>query len=542
MSDLKTVVELCKSSRFSEAKRLCSKLCHGEFSADARAWDLLSKIHLRLGAAFDAESCSRRAIELGHFDAGFHLQLGITLLLQHKDAEAVTVLETAIATKPDLADAYIQLSHIYNRQGAVADSARILERAHIVMPEDVNISCLLAEAKEKSNDVETSLALTEEILAFAPLHPVANIVRARLDFRRGSTAAARTRLAHLVNNVTLGDTNLSHVQYLLGKIYDRLGDYDAAFTAFEAANTATARIHGTTYRGGIMLDRIHRYKGAISKESIRHWRKSSPASTGRDPVFLVSFPRSGTTLTEQILASHSRIVTSDERPLLQQTCERLLSNRKAGAGFPYTLDRLTKSEIAGLRDYYLQLARSSVSTETATKVFIDKLPLNIIEIGIIKRLFSNPRFICLLRHPRDICLSCFMQSFTVNHAMANFFTLEDTARFYAATMNLWLHYNDVFDLDVIQLRYEDLVTNTRPEIGRLLDFLGLDWEDGLLDYRLRGERAVSTPSYQDIGSPIFKRAINRWKSYEDKLSRVESILDPFIKQFGYQECTLDPSD
>jgi hypothetical protein len=173
-------------------------------------------------------------------------------------------------------------------------------------------------------------------------------------------------------------------------------------------------------------------------------------------------------------------------------------------------------------------------------LLIDKLPLNVIHCGLIHRLFPEAKLILAARHPCDVCLSCFMQTFKPNAAMASCFRLEDTAALYDAAMRLWRQYTRVLALDYHVVKYERLVDDFEGEARRLLEFLDIPWHDAVLDHAqgaLRRGR-ISTPSYHQVARPVYRRACHRWRKYERHLTPILDTLEPHIRWLGYN----DPAD
>jgi len=171
------------------------------------------------------------------------------------------------------------------------------------------------------------------------------------------------------------------------------------------------------------------------------------------------------------------------------------------------------------------------------KILLDKLPLHIIDMPFIHRVFPDAKFIFMLRHPMDSILSCFMQDFQLNGAMANFLHLEDAAKFYDTVMRLWRQSVELMPVNYHIARYENLVANFNGETQRLLDFLGLPWEESLLDYqkKARSRKMINTPSYNQVSEPIYSRAVYRWQRYEVFLAPILPIIDPWVEYFGYKE-------
>jgi hypothetical protein len=203
-----------------------------------------------------------------------------------------------------------------------------------------------------------------------------------------------------------------------------------------------------------------------------------------------------------------------------------------------TVDLLTDlddKQIVELREVYFEELNSHVEPDGSHKLVIDKLPLNIIDAGLIHRVFPGSKFILALRHPYDCVLSCFMQNFQLNDAMANFLTLQQSASLYDAVMSLWVHYNNALDLDAGVLRYEDIVQDLQGAAEPLLNFLGLAWHDHLLDFQQTAlsRETITTPSYNQVTQSLYTQAIGRWKNYQDQIKGIVPLLEPWAKSFGY---------
>ena len=237
---------------------------------------------------------------------------------------------------------------------------------------------------------------------------------------------------------------------------------------------------------------------------------------------------------EQILESHPHLTGSREEPLLTRLLDSTATLIGRPFAYPEGLDGLAPAELHTLRAEYWRLARQQVGPEVDTRRLVDKLPLNIIELGFIHRLFPDAKIIVALRDPRDVCLSCYMQSFELNQAMVNFLDLEGTTRLYAAVMDLWRHYRALPELDTFVYRYEDLIDDVEAMARRLLEFLGEPWDPTVLRYHeIARKRYANTPSYQNVTLPIYRKAIGRWRSYAEQLAPHLNVLQPFLEEFGY---------
>ena len=247
---------------------------------------------------------------------------------------------------------------------------------------------------------------------------------------------------------------------------------------------------------------------------------------------MVGFPRSGTTLLDTILRSHSSIEVIEEQPLV----ERMVKNLGSLSQYNFNnLKKISKKQINNIKDIYLKELQIYAYKKNNKKILIDKLPLNLIYIGEILEVFPNSKFIFSLRHPCDCVLSCFMQNFKMNNAMANFLKIEDSAKLYNSVMKLWETYISNLNPNYIEVKYEDLVNDFNDTILSILKFLKLPWDDSVLKFNktAKDRFQIKTPSYDQVIRPIYKSATNRWELYEKELSKVYPSLEPWIKKYNY---------
>ena len=200
------------------------------------------------------------------------------------------------------------------------------------------------------------------------------------------------------------------------------------------------------------------------------------------------------------------------------------------------MNDVKEENIKEIRKAYFEDLFSYINQEDKKKIYIDKLPLNIIHIAEILRIFPNAKFIISLRHPCDCVLSCFMQNFKLNESMANFLNLKDTAVTYDLIMNLLKIYKSKFDFNFYEIKYEKLILNLNNEIKNLLNFLELQWDNSILEYQKTAiaRDRIFTPSYDQVIKPLYTKSSGRWMKYKNKLSNVYPILEPWIKELKYE--------
>jgi tetratricopeptide (TPR) repeat protein len=473
-----------------------------------------------------------RAIAIRPDYANAHNSLGLVLDEIGQTAQAIASYGKAITIAPDRPSAHYNLAIALAGAGRIDDAIAAYERAIAIRPDYAEAHNNLTELLEKSNRTEELRRAVRRARQDCPGHPHFALRQAQLLRRDGERAKARAILEPEPPAGT-DPRFMAARAFLLGELCDQLGDTGAAFRRFEEGN----RLRGASPAAREVdparaLRRIDLLESCFTARWIAGW-KPAPADDGRpDPVFLVGFPRSGTTLLDTILLSHECVAVVEEKPMVH-ALRTVLANLPGGD--PDALARLDAAALARLRGAYFAELDRHLSPGERSRIIVDKLPLNIVEAGLIHRAFPEARFVFALRHPCDCVLSCFMRDFRLNDSMANFLSLEDGARFYDRVMGLWQHYREVLPLKVHTVGYESLVTAFEETLAPVLDFLGLGWDEAVRDHAqtalARGR--ISTPSYQQVTRPLYTEASGRWRRYGDHLEPVLAILMPWAKRFGY---------
>jgi len=446
-------------------------------------------------------------------------------------SQAILWFQKALELKPTFTDVWRNLANLLSDIGRIEEAIAHYKHALQLQSTHVFTHFCFMECLERAND-DAGFA---EALAFARNHLGTDHFIVRLyegiqHLRAKRYAEARSTLEQVQVDPAFLNVEMSR-QSALAKTYDKLGEVDQAMAMFARANQTCAHIAPTgtadkkQYLGHIAVRQ--RY---FTAENIARWRHL-PTPERKVPVFLVGFPRSGTTLLDTILLSHPDIEVHEEEPMVREMIRTLFN---AGGMDMRTLETASDETIAAARaTYFTELDRISSGTKS---LVIDKMPLNLVEAGIIHRIFPDARFILALRHPCDCVLSCFMQHFHLNNAMANFLTLEDSATLYHQAMQLWHTYATLLPLKVQTLKYEDLTCDVESTIRPLCDFLDIPWNEAMLRHTEtamdRGK--INTPSYHQVTQPIYRDAAGRWKKYETHLQPSMHLLAPWIRHWGYE--------
>lgn len=461
--------------------------------------------------------------------------LGLCLIQLGETNRGLDELRRAVSLAPgELACINHLIVNLFNL-GKVEESLEWAKKAVTMGSEGAKTNVLLANCYEKLHRLDEALEANRLAQMANPGVSYLKLQQAKLHARKGDHARARDILQEAIRASGLDPMVRSQMLGELGRVLDKLDNHAEAYEAFSQSGVEATRSPETQkfklgYRPGL----IKAYTEGLSSERLRKWKADDIGDDGWTPVFLVGFPRSGTTMTEQILAAHSGIITMEERPFVEQVRYEWARIVGANPDFGWMADQLDAGAILQLRKFYRKKVEIDRGAPIGSATLIDKLPLNIMHIGLINLVFPDAKVIVSIRDPRDACISCFMQDFELNSAMIHFLSLEQTVEFYTQVMGAWLHFRDIISVSHLAIRYEDIVRDLEHEAQRLIDYLGLDWEPGILKFHQKAEkRVIQTPSYTAVTEPVHTRAIGRWKNYRQQFDPLMPSLEPYVKAFGY---------
>lgn len=458
-----------------------------------------------LGARFEirrAEAMLDRIVKLaGQQPELLHLA-GQSYRMIFRPERAIECLERVIRLTKQIPDAYLELAVLYERR----------------------------------HQVDEAFGLIEECLRAAPDYLEARLFKARLLRRLKDEPASESVLVALAANEQAQPELRAQAWAELAQLRDRHEDYEAAMAAMvKSKELLLAKEGGVLVHAEGVMGHLRALVDSLTPGHFERWRAQAQAFDPRQVAVLTGFPRSGTTLLEQVLDTHSGLVSSDEReafardifPGLWQTPETPLPT-------PAALDATPLERLRWLRQRYLAYMEAALNQPIANRVHLDKNPTLTVVLAGLLRLFPETRCLVALRDPRDVVISCFMQYLPLNANSVYFLTLERAARRYANDVQIWLKLRDKIASPWLEVRYEDMVRSLEPQARRALEFLGLPWEPQVLAYRERSkERAVASPTYEAVSQPLYTRAIGRWRHYEKHLGPGLPLLEPALRALGY---------
>ncbi len=419
------------------------------------------------------------------------------------------------------------LTRLRRRPEAIGHYQAILK----LQPGNAQVAANLASLLERENRLDEAESWTGKALLMNPANETAQMTRATLDRRSGKFAEAAQRLRHLIKGVD-HPVNRSIAWNQLGQCLEGQGEWDGAFDAFSESNSIL-KMHSSGAhpdpRGPHGLQTLSRLHTWLQENPMAGWKKPAVDDPG-GLAFLVGFPRSGTTLLDRMLSAHSEIEVLEEKSLFS-----FLHQDWSSPGNLEALAAISDAQIMDARDIYRQeMLRHR--RQPHRPLVIDKLPLNLAYLFLIHRLFPEAPVIFVQRHPLDVCISCYFQAFELEASMAYFLDIEHTAQYYHALMQVAALSMDQVTNPLHCLAYEDLVAAPEDHLRALLNFLSLEWDDSVLEYRQQGgDMASNTPSYQQVSQALYTRSIGRWQHYSKQLESSLPILQPWLSHFGYRE-------
>lgn len=430
-----------------------------------------------------------------------------------------------------------ELSWLLHRVGSPDAGQDLLDRAVARYPDSALLRVRQAVLLERANRIEEARRMIDGLAAIEGLEPALAEDVAALDAtltrREGNLDYAQRMTEELVAKAS-NPKVLESLYFSLGRQLDAQGDAAGAMDVLERAHACQSEIltrkAPDLFRQGeepLVLTRF-----PLTAAHLAGWPVQTDGPTReRSPVFVVGFPRSGTTLLETMLDAHSGLACMDERAFLQDALDSMSAS---GLMYPEDLGKLDAADHAAMRARYDKLVAECVTLSDGQRL-VDKNPLNLLKLPLIRRLWPNAQIILALRHPCDVVLSNYMQHFVSPMFTVMCRTLESTARSYANALSFWHSQQSLLAADVLTVRYENLVVDVESNARRIVDFLQLPWEDAVVrvDEHARKRGFISTPSYTQVVQPVYSRSVERWRAYAPWFGEALPHLRPHAERYGY---------
>ena len=498
----------------------------------------LAHQHYKKNNFLSAEKLYKEILELNANDVSTLNNLGNALKELKKYKEAIFYYEKALKIKPQDIITNYNYGLLFYELGEFYKSASFYEKIVKIDPKHIQSYNNLMDIYEKINNHEKLKKVVVDVKIFLKNNPIIKLYEGILLYKNEKFTEAINSLGSFLLDVNKIQQDRFRILTLgkcyetLGKCYDLTKNAEKAFDCFIKTNNISFQLKSNNVNKNFFIKEIENRKKFFSKIEKEKWSHLGAFDARSDPIFMIGFPRSGTTLLDTILRSHPSIEVIEEKPIVLNLINSL---HELQNGDLEGLKKIRKNEIQKIRKVYFDSLESEIKNIDNSKIYIDKFPLNIIYVGEIFRIFPKAKFIISLRHPCDCVLSSFMQTFRINNAMANFLNLEDSAKLYDLVMKLWIQYTSIFPINYHEVRYENLVENLETTVRPLLKFLELPWHDSVFEFYKTAKKGpqIKTPSYDQVIKPIYSEASGRWKMYKKQITNIYPILEPWIKKFNY---------
>jgi tetratricopeptide (TPR) repeat protein len=528
METLRMVLSLAQNRDFVRAADLAEQTLASGFEHPM----LLNVAATRLeqqGKYQQALQLLERAVAIAPKDVGARNALGLCLQRLDRPAEALVHIDELLQQHADLPFAHASKGNALIALGSLGRAKQSHLRAIELDPDNFTSAAALASIATHRGQHEEARAWAERALKVAPGFPDAVLSLAAADLAAGDMDSAERRLRFLIMDSRAGPSDRARATGLLADVLDAERRYAEAFEAYEACNQALRQIY-RRYASSNVLGYTRALTAAVEKIDADQWHippAADPEAAGH--VFLMGFPRSGTTLLEVVLDGNPRVVSLEEHELL---ADGVLAFMREPVNL-LPLARADGQAVGDLRQAYWRRVRAA-GVDVAGKVFVDKHPLNSMKLPLIAKLFPDAKILFAVRDPRDVILSCFRRRFKMNPSMYELLTLPGAAAFYAAVMTFADTVQRSLPLACYQVYYERLVGDFESEMRRICEFIGLDWVDGMGNFGDRAQaREHATPSTAQLSRGLVTSATAQWRNYEPQIRTALPLLEPWMNRFGY---------
>jgi tetratricopeptide (TPR) repeat protein len=478
----------------------------------------------------DALELLQRADEVLVPSGAIKEAIGLCLVDLDRPYDAIAAFEAGVAIEPESAALHCRSAWGYEVVGELIAARRSYEEAIKLQPRNAMALGRLAYIAARLGSWDDTSKFARRAMVIEPRQIVARLALAVADVEQGIETAER-RVTDLLADEHVRGTDRYIALGLLANLRDRQNRVAEAFAEYGRANDALAQFHAARLRAPGLT--MHQLTLALTAyfEALAPLPPEPPHARqdGKPHVFILGFPRSGTTLLEQVLASHADVVALGEKETLADSIRAFLTRP---ADFPRLVEASPQT-LAQYRDlYWKEVGKYGI--EPQGKAVVDKNPINIMRLPLIARLFPGAKILFALRDPRDVVLSCYRNQFDMNALTREFLTLSGTARFYDAVMRLAELYRAKLSLDIFELRLEDLIDDFDTRIREICEFTGLPWDAGMRDFAsVARTRGVATPSARQVVREINRSGVGQWRRYARELEPVLPILQPWVSRFGY---------
>lgn len=478
---------------------------------EAEALDVLGDIHYQKQQFRDAINYYEKALDIApdRIDSSYYY--GNSLLRLGLTDKAVSLFQHVAKLDPDNVSAYVHIGHCLKQNGEPDQARNAYEQALQIEPDNLTATVGIIDLCEREAEFEAAYELLTHQIQRGEDEVDLATAFVRLCHRFNSCDEAIEYALKVLKNSNIPELDLSRLEYALGKKFDKMGEFDTAFSHYQRANILSQQSFDPDAHRVFIDSLINTYSWQFFTQVPRASVHSSR------PVFIVGMPRSGTSLTEQILASHPDVFGAGELTGIGDAIQAIGKNGQQ-LQYPLNMKDINSESLDEIAEQYLKHINSLSST--ALRV-TDKNPTNFLHLGLIALAFPEARIIHCTREPLDNCLSIYFQGFSVANPYAT--NLEHIGLYYRQYDKFMRHIKGVLEIPVLDVAYEDLVSNQEGMTRKLLEFIDLDWDEKCMDF-YKNKRFVATPSYEQVRESIYTHAVGRWNNYEKHLKPLLNVL------------------
>lgn len=509
------------AGRLGRAEPLCRDVLKRD-PTNVNAICMLADIGIRVGALKDSESLLRRALELQPGFARARVLLATTCLKRQQYTEALEELDKLDRGQAGIPDHSLLRANIYSQTGRHAEAVEIYQEIILNRPGSAGVHMSLAHALKtigrQSEAIENYKKASEIQPTLGDAYwSLANLKTYRFDDDQIA------QMKSLVATDEIGREDFFHMCFALGKALEDRKEYDEAFWYYQRGNVV--RRGFLKYDGDHIQQQADAQKAFFSEAKTRALQSTNSGSPV--PIFIVGLPRAGSTLLEQILASHSQVEGTQELPDIISIARRLAGPDPVEAilKYPSALEEVSEEQRLALGEEYLE---RTAPHRTGAAYFIDKMPNNFMHVGMIRMILPQAIIVDARRNPMDCCLSGYKQLFARGQNFS--YSLTEIGRYYATYVDLMRHWDSVFPGQIIRVLNEDVIEDPEREIRTLLDRCGLPFEEACLNFH-RTKRAVKTASSEQVREPVNSKGFGRWRFYERHLDPLKDALGPVLESY-----------
>jgi Flp pilus assembly protein TadD len=490
---------------------------------DVAAIRMLAEVAARIGRTGDAETLLARCVELAPGYVVARQNYAMMLHRNNKPAAALVEVERLLAEDPSNPGLRNLKAAILGRTGEFERAIALYEAVLTDYPAQPRVWMSLGHALKTAGQNAASIDAYRRCIELQPALGEAWWSLANLKTYRFTAADIGTMRAQLARDDLKNDDRY-HFQFSLGKALEDAGEYGTSFEHYAAGNSLRRKL--ITYDAQENAAHVARSRKLFTREFFLS--RAGWGAPSAEPIFVVGLPRAGSTLIEQILATHSQVEGTQELPDVTMIARIVgkRTTRAEGSAYPRALDKFTAQEMAAFGAQYLDQTR--IHRKTPAPFFIDKMPNNFAHVGLIHLMLPNAKIVDARRHPLGCCFSCFKQHFARGQNFT--YDLEEIGRYYRDYVELMAHFDAVLPGRVHRVFYENMVEDTEGEVRRLLDYCGLPFEPEVLRFH-ENQRAVRTASSEQVRQPIFREGMDQWRHFDPWLGPLRQALGPALDAY-----------